>query len=380
MDANGNWYIDGLASLWYCNVGHGREELIRAATRQMGSLATFHSMDIYTNPVADALADRIVELAPMPDSRIFFTGSGSEAVESAIKLARAAHAASGDPQRTVVISRTPSYHGVNYAGMSATGLPNNHRGFGALLPDVLQVPAHDLEALDALLTEVGDRLAAIIAEPVIGAGGVYPPHDGYLQGLRERCDRHGGFLILDEVITGFGRLGSWWGATRYGVRPDLVTFAKGVTSGYVPLGGVIVGSAVRYPLEADRSFILRTGHTYSGHPTAAAVALANIDVVEGFELLDAAKRISAKLEPMLRGMLTDASTSSKVREIRGDGGVWGVELAADVNAVVVRDLMLQEGVIIRPIMQTMAICPPLVVEDVQLERIATVLQTAIASI
>ncbi len=380
MDAKGKWYIDGLASLWYCNVGHGRDELISAATSQMRSLATFHSMDIYTNPLAEGLAERIVALAPMPKSRVFFTGSGSEAVESAIKLARAAHAASGQPERTVIISRTPSYHGVNYAGMSATGLPNNHHGFGPLLPDIVQVPAHDLAALDEVLENVGNRLAAIIAEPVIGAGGVHPPVAGYLQGLRERCDLHGGYMILDEVITGFGRLGSWWGASHYGIQPDMVTFAKGVTSGYLPLGGVIVGAAVRAPLEADQKFILRTGHTYSGHPTASAVALANIDVLESNNLLGEASRIGTYLEPMLRDLLEDPKTASKVKEVRGVAGIWGVELAKDVNAVAIRDAMLQAGVIIRPIMQTLAVCPPLVVDEVQLEKIASVLRTAVASI
>jgi putrescine aminotransferase len=377
MDAHGNWYVDALASLWYCNVGHNRRELIEAVGRQMRTLATYHSMDIYTNPVADSLADRIADLAPLPNGRVFFTGSGSEAVESAIKLARVAHTQAGHPERSVIISRSPSYHGVNYGGMSATGLPGNQRGFGPLAPDIMNVPAHDLDALDLLLEQVGDRLAAIIAEPVIGAGGVHPPNEGYLQGLRERCDRHSAFLILDEVITGFGRLGNWWGAERYGVIPDLVTFAKGVTSGYLPLGGVIVGVKVREALEADPSFVLRTGHTYSGHPTAAAAALANIDVLESVELLNRAKTVGKRLQEGLSALLSDSSTSSKIRELRGDTALWGVELVDDVSAVMVRDLMLQQGVIVRPIMQTLAICPPLVIEETQIDRIVDALQSTL---
>jgi putrescine aminotransferase len=380
MDSHGKWYVDGLASLWYCNVGHNRKEIINAVGRQMRDLATFHSMDIYTNPIADALAYRLVELAPMRNARVFYTGSGSEAVESAIKLARAAHAQAGAPQRTVIISRTPSYHGVNYGGMTATGLANNHRGFGPLAPDIINVPAHDLDTLDAVLADVGDRLAAIIAEPVIGAGGVHPPRDGYLHALRERCDRHGGFLILDEVITGFGRLGTWWGAQRYNVTPDLVTFAKGVTSGYVPLGGVLVGPQVREPLEADPAFVLRTGHTYSGHPTAAAAALANIDVIESCDLPGAARRLGVQLETMLRDLCGDSAISAKINDLRGDVAVWGVELVEGIDAVLVRDLMLQHGVIVRPIGKTIAICPPLVIEDTQIDRIGDSLRRALASI
>ena len=374
MDSKGRWYIDGLAGLWYCNVGHGRRELINAATAQMEELATFHSFDIFTNPRADELAERVSSLAPMAEARVFFTNSGSEAVDSAFKFARAAQAASGHPERTIIISRIPSYHGVTYGGMSATGLPLNHVGFGPLVGDVIQVPAHDLEALDAVLEVHGDRIAAVIAEPVIGAGGVHPARDGYLTGLRERCDRTGAYLIFDEVITGFGRLGSWWGAEHYGVRPDLVTFAKAVTSGYMPVGGVIVGPAVHLPLSADPSFIFRHGNTYAGHPTAAAVALANIEILEQEELIQRATHIGSVLVDQF-GDLVDGS---KILEMRGEGAIRALGLAEGLDAVHLRDLLLDEGVIVRAVgPATIAICPPLVISDDELVRMRNAFGNAV---
>ena len=260
-DDLGNQYIDALALLWYCQIGHGNPEVKAAIVAQLDAIETFHTFDRYTNEPAERLTARLADLAPMPDARVFLTTGGSESVETAIKLARLAHFVAGQPERTVVISRQPSYHGVAYGGTSATGLPLNQAGFGPLLPDIVQVPAHDLDAVDAVLDERPGEIAAVIAEPVIGAGGVYPPAPGELAGLRERCDRAGAFLILDEVICGFCRLGEWWGAQHYGVVPDLVTFAKGVTSGYLPLGGVLVGRAVRDRLEADPTLVLRHGYT-----------------------------------------------------------------------------------------------------------------------
>ena len=259
----------------------------------------------------------------MPDARVFLTSGGSESVETAIKLARIAQLHAGHAERTVIVSRHPSYHGVTYGAMSATGLPGNQEGFGPLLPDIVQVPYDDLDALDQLPEAVQGRIAAVIAEPVVGAGGVYPPPEGYLDALRERCDRWGAFLVLDEVICGFGRLGAWWGAMHFGVRPDMVTFAKGVTSGYLPLGGVLVGPAVRAPLEADPSFILKHGYTYSGHPLPAVAAMANLDIVEREGLLGRAAGIGARLG---KG-LADLVDNEHVVEVRGTMGLWAIGLA-----------------------------------------------------
>ena len=365
-DDLGTPYIDALASLWYCNIGHGRAEVAAAVAAQMGQLEVFHTFERFTNPAAEALCDRLAGRAPMPDARVFLTSGGSEAVETAFKLVRLAHAAAGAPERTLIVSRVPSYHGVTYGAMSATGLPLNQAGFGPLLPDVVGVGRDDLGALDALLAERGDELAAIIAEPVIGAGGVYPPAPGYLAALRERCDRHGAFLIFDEVICGFGRLGSFWAADHYGVRPDLVTFAKGVTSGYLPLGGVLVGAAVSAALATDPTLVFRHGYTYSGHPTACAAALANLDILVAEDLPGRAVEIGRRLAAGL-GELIDGDA---VTEVRGAGAVWAMELGEGRTALDVREELLARGVIARPLGTTaVAFCPPLVISDAEIDRI-----------
>ena len=375
-DELGNRYVDALASLWYCHAGHGRSSIAEAIAAQARTLAGFHCFDRFTNPPAEALCEQLAELAPMPDARVFLTSGGSESVESAVKLARLAHFAGGSPERTLVISRAPSYHGVTYASLALTGLPLNQAGYGAMLPDVVQVPKDDLDAIDEVLAERGDALAAIIAEPIVGAGGVYPPVPGYLQGLRDRCDRHGAFLILDEVICGFGRLGDWWGAQHFGVHPDLVTFAKGVTSGYVPLGGVLVGPRVYQPLEADATLVLRHGHTYSGHPTACAAAVANLAILKSEDLRGRAPVIGARLSAGLRGLVD----GDLVLDVRGDGAVWAVELGEGVAANDVREELLSRGVIARPIgTSTVAYCPPLVIGDDDIDHCVDATGEAVAA-
>jgi putrescine aminotransferase len=376
-DSRGRVYIDALASLWYCNIGHGRPEVAEAVAAQMRRLEVFHTYDRFTNPPADALADRLAGLAAMPDARVFLTSGGSESVETAVKLARVAQAQAGHPERTVIVSRHPSYHGVTYAALSLTGLPANQEGFGPLLPDVVQVPYDDIDALDALTEGHEGRIAAVIAEPVVGAGGVYPPPEGYLAALRDRCDRWGAYLILDEVICGFGRLGGWWAAEHFGVRPDLVTFAKGVTSGYLPLGGVLVGPAVRAPIESDPDFVLKHGHTYSGHPLPAVAALANLDIIEQEGLLDRAKGIGEQLG---RG-LADLVDGERVTEARGTMGIWALGLGPTLNAVALRDALLDFGVIARPVGNAaLAFCPPLVITDDQLDRCVDGTRRAIAAV
>ncbi len=376
-DAQGQVYIDALGSLWYCNVGHGRPEIGEAVAAQMGRLEAFHTFDRFTNPPADALADRLAAMAPMTDARVFLTSGGSESVETAIKLARIAQARAGHPERTVIVSRYPSYHGVTYAAMSVTGLPANQVGFGPLLPDVVQVPYDDLDALDRLAEAVEGRVAAVIAEPVIGAGGVYPPPEGYLSEVRDRCDRWGAYLVLDEVICAFGRLGAWWGASHFGVRPDMVTFAKGVTSGYLPLGGVLVGPAVRAPLESEPDFVLKHGFTYSGHPLPAVAALANLDVIEQESLLGRAEGIGGHLG----NGLADLVDGQQVVEARGTMGIWAIGLAPHLHAPTLRDALLDFGVIARPVgNSTLAYCPPLVITDDQMEQCVDGTRRAIAAV
>jgi len=375
-DARGRRYVDAMASLWYCNLGHGRTEIADAVAAQMRTLAAFHTFEKFTNPPAEQLCALVAELAPVPDARVFLTSSGSEAVDSAIKLARLAHAVSGNPQRRLIVSRRPSYHGVTYGGMAATGLPPNQEHFGPMLPDVVQVPHDDLAAAEALFAERGDEVAAVLAEPVIGAGGVHPPVPGYLEGLRALCDEHGAYLVLDEVICAFGRLGTWWGAERYGVRPDLATFAKAVTSGYLPLGGVVVGGAVRAALESDPDLVLRHGHTYSGHPSACAAGVAALGITRREGLLDRAVKIGERLSAGLRSLAEDGHVAG----VRGDGAIWAAALHDDLSAPAVRDGMLERGVIPRPIgTSTIAFCPPLVISDAEVDQCVTALEEAVVA-
>lgn len=375
-DDRGRRYIDALASLWYCAVGHGRGEIVDAVAAQMRRLDSFHTFDRFANEPAERLAAEVAGLAPIPDARVFLVGSGSEAVDTALKIARLTCARRGEPERTLIVSRQPSYHGVTYGGVTATGLPPNHEGFGPLLPDVVRVPHDDLAAAKEVFAARGHEVAAVIAEPVVGAGGVYPPAPGYLEGLRDLCDAHGALLILDEVITGFGRLGHWWGAQRYGVRPDLVTFAKAVTSGYQPVGGVIVGAAVRDALE-EPGFVLRHGHTYSGHPACCAAGLANLDIIRREGLVDRATAVGERLSAGLRELKDEGIVS----EVRGDGAVWGVDVSGLAPAPTVRDGLLEQGVIARPIgTDTVAFCPPLVIEDRDIDQIVEGLRTTLRTI
>jgi adenosylmethionine-8-amino-7-oxononanoate aminotransferase len=312
----------------------------------------------------------------MQDARVFLTSGGSESVETALKLARLTHALGGQPERTLAISRRLSYHGVAYGGLTLTGLPANRAGFGPLVPDVEQVDWDDLDAIDKLIEVRGDELAAIIAEPVIGVGGVLPPPEGYLRELRERCDRTGALLILDEVITGFGRLGHWWGAERYRVAPDLVTFAKGVTSGYQPLGGVLIGTRVRQPLEADPAYVLRHGYTYSGHPTTCAAGLVNLDILEREALASRADAIGQRLEDGFAPLVARESVAA----VRGVGGVRALVLSRGVSATAVRDDLLGRGVIARPIGDDIVgFCPPLVISDEDLDHIVEAVEEAMVA-
>jgi putrescine aminotransferase len=374
-DADGNELVDAMASLWYCQVGHGRTEVAEAVASQLSTIAAYSCFDPFTNAPADALAERIATLSPMPDARVFFAGSGSEAVDSSMKLARLAHARAGHPERQLIISRVRGYHGTNYGGTSAQGIALNREGYGELLADVVQVPSDDIEALSVLMAEHSERLCAVITEPVQGAAGVFPPVDDYLAETRRLCDQHGALLIFDEVITGFGRMGTWFAADHYGVTPDLTAFAKGVTSGYQPLGGVIVGKQVRDALEADPDFILRHGYTYSGHPAACVAALTNIDIIDREGLLDSVVKMGARLEAGLRSLETDGAFD----HLRGEVAIFGAAMRPDQNAMAVRDRMLELGVVTRAIgTETVTFCPPFVTTDAQVDRIVDALAVALS--
>lgn len=362
-DADGKRYVDGIANLWCCHIGHGRREVIDAVADQLTRLDCYNTFEPFTNGPAVAAAERIRALSPMPDGRVFLGSGGSDAIDTALKLVRAHHQRAGDEDRQIVIRRDRGYHGTNLGGTSLQGLPANRAGWGDLLPHVVEVPADDVEAAARTFAEHGDRIAAVLAEPVQGAAGVHPPAPGYLEGLRRLCDQHGALLVFDEVITGFGRLGAPFAAQHYDVVPDLITFAKGVTSGYQPLGGVIVSSAVAASLAADESWMLRSGYTYSGHPAACAAAVANLDVLDAEGLIGRATRIGERLGPALSALAEDGL----VGDARGVGAIWAVELSED--AVPVRDRLLAAGIVVRPIGQALALCPPLMIPDEDLDAI-----------
>ncbi len=372
-DADGNELIDGMASLWYCAIGHGRKEMAEAVAAQMSVLETYSCFDPFTNGPAEDLAEKLMTITPMAGSRVFFCDSGSESIDTAMKLARLAHVQAGHPERTLIISRVRGYHGTNYGGTSAQGIAPNRVGYGPLVPDVVQVPSDDIEAIATLMKERSNEVAAVITEPVQGAGGVFPPAENYLEGLRKLCDQHGAYLIFDEVITGFGRLGSWFGAQHYGVIPDFLTFAKAITSGYQPLGGVFVGRAPLDAIESDPAFFLRHGYTYSGHATVCAAGLKNLEIMERESLVDRAKHVGNRLGSGLQALAADGV----IDHARGDGAVWAAGLRPDQNGPAIRDAMLKAGGIVRAInADSLTFCPPLVITDEQIDRLLDIVAAA----
>ena len=372
-DDKGNEYIDAIGSLWYSQIGHGNAEIAEAVAQQIRTLETYSIFDPFTNELAEQLAAKLVTLSPLPNSRVFLCGSGSESIDTAMKLARVAHVQAGHPEKTIIISRNRGYHGTNYGGTSAQGLPLNKIGYGQLLPEVVQVDSDNIEDLASFMKDNGSRVAAIITEPLQGAGGVYPPADGYLEGARKLCDQYGAFLIFDEVITGFGRLGTWFAANYYNVVPDLLCFAKGVTSGYQPLGGVFVGRSPLNALERDPDFFLRHGYTYSGHSTVCAAALKNLEIIERDGLIERAKHVGKRISDGLRALAADGVIDS----VRGAGAIWAAGLKPEQNCVTIRDNMIKRGAIVRSInADTNAFCPPFVITDQQIDKLLDIFAAA----
>lgn len=341
-DSKGRRYLDGLAGLFVSMVGHGRTEIADAAARQAKELAYFPLWS-YAHPRAIELAERLANLAPGDLNRVFFTTGGSEAVESAWKLARQYFRAIGQPGRYKVISRDIAYHGATMGALSITGLPAIKAAFEPLVPGSVRVPntnfyrapehGDDHEAFGrwaadeierAILREGPESVAAVYLEPVQNSGGCFPPPPGYFQRVREICDRHGVLLVSDEVICAFGRLGHYFGADRYGYLPDIITVAKGMTSGYAPIGAMIVSDRVIEPFLKDTTTFLH-GITFAGHPVSCAVALANLDVFEKEDLLG---HVRAN-EDAFRATLSKLTDLPIVGEIRGDGYFYGIELVKD---------------------------------------------------
>jgi putrescine aminotransferase len=329
-DETGRRYLDATAALWYCNVGYGRDEIADAAAAQLRRLSAYSTFGDLSNRPAIELAERVAALAPVPDSRVFLTSGGSDSIDTAAKIARRYWQLTGHPDRTIFITRERAYHGMHIAGTSLAGIEANAAGYGALVGDVVRVAWDSPEGLREAIASAGeDRVAAFFCEPVIGAGGVFSPPEGYLAEARAICRETGVLFVADEVVTGFGRVGDWFASSRWELAPDLITCAKGITSGYLPMGAVVAAPHVTEPFWAPGAGMFRHGYTYSGHASVAAAALANLDIVEREGL---AKR-ALQLEADLADALAPLEEHPLVEEVRaGTGVLAAVQLRADALA------------------------------------------------
>jgi beta-alanine--pyruvate transaminase len=388
---DGRAVLDGLAGLWCTNAGHNRDSIVAAIAAQAAELdyaAAFH----FAHPKSFELASRVAALAPADLNRVFFCNSGSEATDTALKIALAYHHVRGEGSRTRLIGRERGYHGVGFGGLSVGGIVNNRKFFGTLLAGVDHLPAtysrehqaftkgepawgaHLADELDKIVALHGaSTIAAVIVEPMAGSTGVLPPPQGYLQRLRAICDKHGILLIFDEVITGFGRLGHAFAADRYGVTPDLLCFAKGVNSGAVPMGGVIARESIydAFMRGPEHTIELFHGYTYSAHPLACAAGLAALDLYRDEGLFERAQR----LEPLFADAAMALKGLPGVLDIRTVGLSAGLDLAARPDGVGERGYeamdraFYDEDLVIRITGDTLAIAPPLIVSEVQIEEI-----------
>jgi putrescine aminotransferase len=401
-DAKGRAFIDGLASLWNVNCGHGRQDIVDAITGQMRQLAFSTSFFGFAHPVGIELAARLATVTPPGLDRFFFVDSGSAANETAIKLARSYHKTRGNPRKVKVISRARAYHGATYGTLSATRLRQYHEHVSPLMDGFLEAPApyrYRCEAcsllddcteacadsVDALIRREGpDTVAMVIAEPVQAAGGIIVPPPTYLPKLREICRAHDVLLVADEVICGFGRTGRWFGVDNWGVVPDMLTIGKGLTSGYMPLSGVAVSHQI-YDVLTTRpeEFTFWQGFTYNAHPGCCAAALQTIEILEKESLVDHAQRMGRRLLDRLRVL----EPSPIVGDVRGLGLLAGVEIVADKRSrapfpdgrgsALVRRHCLERGLIVRAISDTIALCPPLVITESEVDHVANVVIEAV---
>ena len=381
-DEDGNRYLDGSASLWYCNVGHGRAEIADAVAEQLRTLETYSIFGEVANRPALELAAKLAAHAPMDDAKVFFTTGGGDAIDTAAKLARLYWQTIGQPERLHIVGRTNGYHGTMAFGTSIGGMEAVRTGWGPLVPMTSQVQHDSAQALRDELERVGpERVAAFFCEPVIGAGGVYPPAPGYIGEVAEICAESGVLFVVDAVIVGFGRLGSWFGCERFGVRPDLLTFAKGVTSGYQPLGGVLVSGRVAEPFWSEPGRIMiRHGQTYAGHASVCAAGLANLAILEREGLIPRGQ----ELEGELYGVLAPLAEHPLVGEVRGGVGLMAaVELAAELleadhgAATKFYRGVRSHGVLTRAHARGLAISPPLIVTIEQIQEIADAVRAAL---
>ncbi|MQY17665.1 aminotransferase family protein [Nocardia macrotermitis] len=368
-DAAGTRYLDATAGLWFTNVGHGRREIADAVAAQLSTLAHYSNFGDLTAPVTQQLAERLAELAPVPGSKILFTSGGSDSVDTAAKLARRYWHETGRPDKTLIVGRRLAYHGMHYAGTALGGIAPNRAGYGELVPDARTVEWDDAKSLTALVEEVGaGRIAAFFCEPIIGAGGVYLPPEGYLAEVRQICRDNDILFVADEVVTGFGRIGgSWFASTRFGLDPDLMTTAKGLTSGYLPMGAVFAAPRVAEPFFAGDVWF-RHGYTYGGHAGAAAAAMANLDILERENLIDASKN----LESLLHEHFSPLAAHPRVAEVRsGLGAVAAVQMADPADGPAMVKALRAQGVSGRAAGQgALQISPSFVITEQQVADMA----------
>ena len=370
--------LDATAGLWHANIGHGRERLAMAAASQMRKLETYHTFGTFVNDQAVALADRLASISPIDDAKVFFVSGGSDAIETAAKLARRFWQLQGQTNKRIIISREWAYHGLHGFGTSIGGIPYNRDGYGSesLIPETARVPANDADALEQEILRLGpDRVAAVFAEPIIGTGGVILPAPGYLQRVEQICSEHDVLFVADEVITGFGRTGEMFASELFDLHPDMIVVAKGITSGYAPLGGVLIAPRLWEPFFAEGAPIFRHGVTYSGHATACAVAQAHHDVLEEEQLV---ARV-AKLAPVLEQTMGPIAKHPHVTEIRtGIGLLAGIQMAPEVDGASIARACLEAQVVVRIITNnTIQISPPFVIEEGELWRIAGAIAAAL---
>jgi beta-alanine--pyruvate transaminase len=391
--------LDGASGLWCVNAGHGRHEIVEAVAAAMTELDYAPPFKI-GHPYGFRAAATLQPLLPPSMSQVFFVNSGSEAAETALKIARAYHVARGEPERVWLIGRERGYHGVNFGGISVGGIPHNKAAFGPLLREVDHMrhthdpernafsrgqPEHGAEFADDLLRIIGDRgadkIAAVIVEPMAGSTGVLPPPKGYLERLREICSEHGILLIFDEVITGFGRLGAPFAAQRFGVVPDMIAMAKGMTNGTIPMGGVAVASHVYDGMMQGPPHMIELmhGYTYSGHPAACAALIATLGIYEREGLFQRAR----ELEPYWQEAIHMLRQAPHVADVRNIGLVGGVEFKPlegrpGIRGSDVYNRAFRKGLLVRVTGDTVALSPPLIISEAQIDELVEKLAAAIA--
>lgn len=386
-DVHGKKVIDGMSSLWNVNIGHGRKELGIAAMEQMNKLAFSSCFATFSNEPAIRLAAKIAEVTPGDLNATFFTSGGSEANDTAYKLARHYWILKGQPEKKKIISRIKSYHGVAMGATSATGLKPFRDFTNSLAPDFYHTDNFSAKAFEeAVISEGPDTIAAFIAEPLQGAGGVHIAPEEYFNNVRNICDKYNILFITDEVITGFGRTGKYFGIEHYGVAPDLMCFAKGVTSGYAQLGGVVLSEKIYEDFKRLSTGTLLHGYTYSGHPMACAVALKNIEIIENENLIENAKNMGAE---MLKGFRWIQGEREIVKNVRALGLMGAIELnsqqsAAGPLAPLIVNEAAKQGLICRSVvfdkMDILVFAPPLSINKQEIDRLVEIIHHAIYQI